>query len=107
PTSSEWIPALHLISVDFPAPLSPTSAITSPARTSKSTPLRASTEPKLLNISRSSSVGGEDSFTPRFCNTTGRSERAPRRCCSYLQNLAYSPTQTWLFFRKPSLKRSV
>ena len=31
------IPATHLISVDLPAPLSPTSAITSPGRTSKST----------------------------------------------------------------------
>ena len=30
PLSGEWMPATHLISVDLPAPLSPTSAITSP-----------------------------------------------------------------------------
>src|SRR6266550_4004284 len=42
--------------VDFPAPLSPTSAITSPSRTSKSTPRSACTEPKLLWTPRSSSV---------------------------------------------------
>ena len=40
-SSGEWIPATHLISVDLPAPLSPTSAITSPARTSKSTSVSA------------------------------------------------------------------
>ena len=35
PSSIGWIPATHLISVDLPAPLSPTSAVTSPLRTSK------------------------------------------------------------------------
>ncbi len=48
---------MHLISVDLPAPLSPTSAITSPARTSKSTSVSASTEPKLLRMPRASSIG--------------------------------------------------
>src|SRR5436853_328265 len=52
------MPATHLISVDLPAPLSPTSAITSPSRTSKSTPWSACTEPKLFETSRSSRVGG-------------------------------------------------
>src|SRR5204862_8109177 len=42
------VPAIALISVDLPAPLSPTSATTSPASTSKSTPVRASTAPKRL-----------------------------------------------------------
>src|SRR5215211_1449230 len=51
------MPAMHLISVDLPAPLSPTSAITSPERTSKSTSVNASTEPKLLRMPRASSVG--------------------------------------------------
>src|SRR6478672_3641022 len=51
------MPATHLISVDLPAPLSPTSAITSPARTSKSTAVSACTEPKLLERSRISSSG--------------------------------------------------
>src|SRR6266496_1707848 len=49
------MPATHLISVDLPAPLSPTRAITSPFRTSKSTSVSAWTEPKLFEIPRSSS----------------------------------------------------
>src|SRR5215212_9802984 len=48
---------MHLISVDLPAPLSPTSAMTSPERTSKSTSVSASTWPKLLETLRASSVG--------------------------------------------------
>src|SRR5947209_8296877 len=51
------MPATHLISVDLPAPLSPTSAITSPARTSKSTSSSACTDPKVFVIPRSSSGG--------------------------------------------------
>src|SRR4051812_9359440 len=42
------MPEMALISVDLPAPLSPTSATTSPAPTSKSTSVRASTAPKRL-----------------------------------------------------------
>src|SRR5947207_12318485 len=49
------MPATHLISVDLPAPLSPTSAITCPASTWKSTLLRARTAPKLLSTPFSSS----------------------------------------------------
>src|SRR5436190_18456721 len=45
------------MSVDLPAPLSPTSAITSPSRTSKSTSCKARTEPKCLETPRSSRVG--------------------------------------------------
>jgi len=37
----ECVPATHLTSVDFPAPLSPTRAITSPRLTSKSTSVSA------------------------------------------------------------------
>src|SRR5215210_2063569 len=48
---------MHLISVDLPAPLSPTSAMTSPERTSKSTSVSASTWPKRLETLRASSVG--------------------------------------------------
>src|SRR5207244_8677367 len=51
------MPATDLISVDFPAPLSPTSAITSPSRTSKSTSARAWTEPNDFEIPRSSRIG--------------------------------------------------
>ena len=54
---AQWVPATHLISVDLPAPLSPTSAITSPGRTSKSTSSSACTEPKLFEIPWSSSSG--------------------------------------------------
>src|SRR5690242_8781568 len=57
PLSAACVPAMHLISVDLPAPLSPTSAITSPARTSKSTSLSASTEPNVLVMPRSSRSG--------------------------------------------------
>src|SRR5829696_5368282 len=57
PESAWWIPATHLIRVDLPAPLSPTRAITSPGRTSKSTSLSAWTEPKLFEIPWSSSRG--------------------------------------------------
>src|SRR5438309_105323 len=39
---------MHLTRVDLPAPLSPTSAVTSPARTAKSTSWRTCTGPKLL-----------------------------------------------------------
>src|SRR5215207_300684 len=48
PPSAGWIPAIVFTSVDLPAPLSPTSATTSPGRTSKSTSLSAWTGPKLL-----------------------------------------------------------
>src|SRR5664280_2054439 len=48
PSSQSCTPAMALISVDLPAPLSPTSATTSPASTSKSTPVRASRGPNRL-----------------------------------------------------------
>src|SRR5438445_343463 len=57
PLSKPWIPAMHLIRVDFPAPLSPTSAITSPFRTSKSPSERACTEPNDLEMPRSWRIG--------------------------------------------------
>src|SRR6185437_2377197 len=47
------MPAMHLISVDLPAPLSPTSAMTSPFLTSKSTSESACTEPYDFETSRS------------------------------------------------------
>src|SRR4051812_21321172 len=57
PSSIGWMPAMHLISVDLPAPLSPTSAIVSPARTSKSTSFSAWTEPNDFETFRSSRSG--------------------------------------------------
>src|SRR3954452_23630172 len=57
PSSIGWMPAMHLISVDLPAPLSPTSAMTSPGATWKSTWYRAWTAPKLFDTPRSSRIG--------------------------------------------------
>jgi hypothetical protein len=57
PLSGVCVPAMHLTSVDLPAPLSPTSAITSPGLTSKSTSVNACTEPKDLVMPRSSRSG--------------------------------------------------
>ena len=54
---------MHLISVDLPAPLSPTSAITSPLRTSKSTSVRACTDPNDFVMSRSWRSGVSVMFT--------------------------------------------
>src|SRR5256885_14789314 len=51
------MPPTHLTSVDFPAPLSPTSAVTSPVYAVKSTSRSTCTAPKLLLIRRSSSNG--------------------------------------------------
>ncbi len=48
PSSAGLMPAMHLISVDLPAPLSPTRAMISPTSAWKSTPLRAVTAPKRL-----------------------------------------------------------
>src|SRR5438034_3053694 len=76
PASMGWIPATHLISVDLPAPLSPTSAITSPSRTSKFTPSSACTAPKLFDTSRSSSVGAAVSFTRGFYHGGGAARGA-------------------------------
>src|SRR5438105_9644121 len=73
------MPATHLISVDLPAPLSPTSAMTSPSRTSKSTSCSACTEPKLFATSRSSSVGAGVAFTAVFYHGGGAPVGAPHR----------------------------
>src|SRR5918999_1194446 len=62
PLSNGWIPAMHLISVDLPAPLSPTSAITSPFDTWKSTSNSAWTAPKLLETPTSSRTGVSVTF---------------------------------------------
>src|SRR5690242_9868136 len=59
-----WMPAMHLMSVDLPAPLSPTSAMTSPRRTSRSTSVSACTDPNDLKTPHSSRRGL--SLTSRF-----------------------------------------
>src|ERR671917_1984498 len=62
PSSNGWMPAMHLISVDLPAPLSPTSAMTSPWDTWKSTSNSAWTAPKLLETPTSSRTGVSVTF---------------------------------------------
>src|ERR671911_282616 len=57
PLSNGWMPAMHLISVDLPAPLSPTRAMTSPRETWKSTSNSAWTAPKLFETPCSSRTG--------------------------------------------------
>src|SRR3954471_5485129 len=51
------MPAMHLMRVDLPAPLSPTRAMTSPRETWKSTSYRACTAPKLFETPFSSKMG--------------------------------------------------
>src|SRR3954453_12396818 len=54
------MPAMHLISVLLPAPLSPPSAVTRPEVTSRSTSRSTCTAPKLLLIPRRLSSGPVD-----------------------------------------------
>ena len=63
---------MHLISVDLPAPLSPSSASTSPWWTSRSTSSRASTAPKRLVAPRTASAG----VPRRRDHVTGRLQHA-------------------------------
>src|SRR3954451_2960621 len=74
------MPAMHLISVDLPAPLSPTSAMTSPSRTSKSTSLSACTEPNDLVIPRSWRSGVSLRVTPSQSDRGSPPPRAPPPC---------------------------
>src|SRR5881392_2524716 len=67
---------MHLISVDLPAPLSPTSAITSPSFTSKSTSVSACTEPNDLERPRSWRSGDGSLILAEFLRMT---VEAPRR----------------------------
>src|SRR4051812_21135136 len=73
PASGRWTPEIVLISVDLPAPFSPSSACTSPARTSKLTPFSARTPGKRLEMPRSSRKGGALVILP------GQYYRASRR----------------------------
>src|SRR4029078_6242212 len=71
PASRGNTPVTTLISVDLPAPFSPSSAWISPARSVKSTSCNARTAPKLLLIPRTSSREAAESwlfsmtFTPK------------------------------------------
>ena len=97
------------MSVDLPAPLSPTSAMTSPDRTSKSPSVSACTEPNVFvrsRISRSGVSLTSDGSCER--SDGGAQARLHRVVLSdYLQNFLYSPEQTSLRFRNLSLKSRV
>src|SRR5262245_39104871 len=69
------MPATHLTSVDLPAPLSPTSAVTSPARTVKSTPCSTCTGPKCLSTPRSCRIGSVTTTPPGAADARPRVSR--------------------------------
>src|SRR5256885_17215477 len=56
----EYVPPMHFTSVDLPAPLSPTSAVPSPAWASNSTSCRTWTVPKDLFTARNFRIGSSD-----------------------------------------------
>src|SRR5215467_7791634 len=103
------MPATHLMRVDLPAPLSPTSAITSPERTSKSTSVSACTDPNVFERSRISRSGV--SLTAGGHSETGSGgvpgTPPPSFQYDYLQYCLNSPEHTSLRLRKPSRKRRV
>src|SRR5207342_2038367 len=92
PSSGLWMPAMHFTSTDLPAPLSPRRAVTSPARTSRSTLVRACTGPNAFEIPcrRSSGWGAVSALTrpePRGaagaapCGGAARRSRLADSCC--------------------------
>ena len=85
---------MHLMRVDLPAPLSPTSAMTSPEATWKSTSKRAWTAPKDLETFRSSSIGESGGAGWRPPVSVGHYRPAS------VHFLARSPAQISSFFGK-------
>src|SRR6201996_4195433 len=87
PPLGSQIPEIVLISVDLPAPLSPTSAVTCPAGTSRLMSVSACTGPKFFPMPRSRSSGSA-SFTMRLpacrtrpgCGTAGTVPHPGERC---------------------------
>src|SRR5690606_17607731 len=77
PESMGWMPAMHLMRVDFPAPLSPTRAITSPRRTVKSTSCSTWTAPKLLLSPVRRRTGSPFSATWFLLPGSGRARGGP------------------------------
>src|ERR1044072_1216395 len=78
PLSIGWTAAMHFVSVDLPAPLSPTRAMTSPGDTWKSTSNSAWTAPKLFETPCSSSTGVSLTFS-LSSSPWPKAPRAPRR----------------------------
>src|SRR5579872_6048120 len=89
PESGLCTPEISLIRVDLPAPLSPTSASTSPELSERSTPRRTLIGPKLLWRSATSSSGGTSSSLPRLpC------PNQPAGACEVPDSAAYGPRQS-------------
>src|SRR3972149_9346384 len=105
------MPATHLISGDVPAPLSPTSAITSPLRTSKSTSESAWTDPNDFDRPRISRRGSSlmvAGFLPHWKEEApGGRLLFPSLLDDYLQYFLYLPMQTSPLLRNFALKRRV
>src|SRR3972149_2129063 len=105
------MPATHLISVDLPAPLSPTSAIPSPLRTSKSTSESAWTDPNDFDRPRISRRGSSlmvAGFLPHWKEEApGGRLLFPSLLDDYLEDCLYSPMQTALLFMDLCLTRRV
>ena len=76
PRRARCTPLMHLISVDLPAPLSPSSASTSPASTSRSTSSSAVTAPKRLWRRGRRAAGASRHAS---CSACGGRGSAPRR----------------------------
>ncbi len=64
PASGRWTPMSTFMSVDLPAPFSPSRAWTSPARTSKSMPRRTWKGPKALVMPRMVTSDAADAVAP-------------------------------------------
>ena len=72
PEVSVTTPAITLVSVDLPAPFSPTRAWISPSRKSKSTSSIAGTPAYLLVARRSSRIGAIIAVIPSFHSSDGK-----------------------------------
>ena len=84
PSDGSQIPAIVLISVVLPAPLSPTRAVTCPAGMSRSTPASACTGPNVLLMPRSlSSVSPASAGDVRPAGTRRTSLPPPGTCLPF------------------------
>src|SRR5919107_1616620 len=77
PSSGWWTPLRHLMSVDLPAPLSPSNASTSPRRNSRLTLSRASVAPNRFVRLRTSRIGVSFSSWPT-CSCSASTSSSPR-----------------------------
>src|SRR4029450_12462384 len=109
------MPAMHLMRVDLPAPLSPTRAMTSPGETWKSTSNRACTAPKLFETPFSSRIGGLSVTLSTLLRVpvddgpppSGGAPLAYAYSPASVQSDAYLPTQTSSFLRNPSSRSAL